>query len=98
MNILIKYRKELMLGAEVVDIDARYDFRPDRLAYEYYHQDLWFPAILVANSLGSMLQFKAESMNFQCLVPEATTIRSILGSNQPLMGLHQPEHILFKGN
>ncbi len=81
MNKLIRGKKDLEKNAQVITIDARYDFRPDRLAYEYYGQDFWFPAILVVNDIGSMLQFKAECLNFECLIPQMETISNILKAN-----------------
>jgi hypothetical protein len=78
-NKLIKNKHLLLKNAISVKIDERYDYRPDRLAYEHYRQDFYFPAILIANNLGSMLQFKAEILDYRCLMPSANVIQSILG-------------------
>jgi hypothetical protein len=93
-NKFIKHRKLLQQNATLVDIDPRFDYRPDRLAYEQYGQDFWYPAILAVNNLGSMLQFKAESMNFKCLVPDGDVILGILAetnvqSNTGLNNVHE---------
>lgn len=80
LNKLIRRKYELEVGATTIEIDARYDFRPDRLAFEQYGQDFWYPALLIVNNIGSMLQFKAEQLNFQCKIPSATTIANILNS------------------
>ena len=77
-NFLIKHRVELLKDLDTVEIDERYDYRPDRLAYEIYKQDFWFPAILIANNIGSILQFKAGSMNFKCKIPKKTNIDNII--------------------
>jgi len=77
-NKFVKFKKNLEVGAEIIDIDARYDFRPDRLAYEYYSQDFWFPAILAVNNMGSILQFKADAMNYKCKIPTQAAIEAIL--------------------
>lgn len=83
MNQLIKRKHDLMVGATEIEIDARFDYRPDRVAFDYYGQDFWFPAILAANNIGSLLQFKAEFMNFKCWIPAASVIRDIIGSEAP---------------
>lgn len=79
LNKMIRGTASLNKNATVVDIDARHDFRPDRLAYEYYGQDFWYPAILIANNLGSMLQFNAETLNFKVNMPDVADIRRIIG-------------------
>jgi hypothetical protein len=83
LNELIKRKPELTKNSVEIEIDSRYDFRPDRLAFEYYGQDFWFPAILLANNLGSILQFKADTLGFKCRIPNADTIIDILGSPPP---------------
>jgi hypothetical protein len=83
LNELVKRKPELTKNSVEIEIDSRYDFRPDRLAFEYYGQDFWFPAILLANNLGSILQFKADTLGFKCRIPNADTIIDILGSPPP---------------
>jgi len=78
MNRMIRRRSELIKSSDSVKIDARYNFRPDRLAFEYYGQDFWYPAILVANNLGSILQFKANKLGFECKIPNINTIKEIM--------------------
>ena len=82
-NALIRKRGELIDSSVIIEIDARYDFRPDRLAYEYYNQDFWYPALLVANNIGSMLQFKAEFLNHKCRIPNIEVLRKILNEELP---------------
>jgi hypothetical protein len=78
INKLIKQQRELEKGMTIIDIDSRYNFRPDRLAFELYGQDFWYPAILVINNLGSLLQFKAEILNFKCKIPSMEAIKRVL--------------------
>jgi hypothetical protein len=78
MNELIKNRSELILNSKTVEIDSRYDYRPDRMAYEHYGQDFWYPAILIANNIGSILQFKAKELGFSCRIPSADVIKEII--------------------
>ena len=78
-NVLIKHREAVLLcECDDITIDERYNYRPDRLAYEIYGQDFWYPAILIANNIGSMLQFKAESLNFKCKVPRKTHVEKLV--------------------
>ncbi len=79
LNKMIRGTHDLKKNAIIVDMDARHDFRPDRLAYEYYGQDFWYPAILIANNLESMLQFNAETLNFKVNMPDVADIRRIIG-------------------
>jgi hypothetical protein len=90
MNKLLRYRRELEKNMTTIDIDSRYNYRPDRLAFELYGQDFWYPAILVVNNLGSILQFKADVLNFKCKVPSIDIIKKIL--NAP-----EVEHITVDG-
>jgi len=89
MNNLLKAKKDLEKNATIIDIDSRYDYRPDRLAYEIYGQDFWYPAILIVNNLGSILQFKADVLNFKCKIPSTSDITAIIG-------LPQNEHITLE--
>ena len=81
-NPLIKNENLLKKEAYEMEIDERYDYRPDKLAYEVYGEDFYYPFILAANNLGSMLQFKAEILNYKCLVPRAEVARSLIGSGE----------------
>jgi len=97
INRLIRHRNELILSSEEIEIDARFDYRPDRLAGLYYNQDFWFPAILVANGLGSILQFKAETLNHKCLIPSAIIIQQLMNLSQvPPISVENTVDILFK--
>jgi hypothetical protein len=83
MNKMVTHRNELVINSTIIEIDPRYDYRPDRLAYEIYGQDFWYPAILSVNNMGSMLQFKAETLNFKCRIPDVEAIRGIISSPPP---------------
>jgi hypothetical protein len=83
MNKMITHRSELLSSSTIVDIDPRYDYRADRLAYDMYGQDFWYPAILAVNNMGSLLQFKAETLNFKCKIPSAEAIQAIIAAPPP---------------
>jgi len=78
MNVLLKHKTTLDASSEIINIDPRHDYRPDRLAYEIYGQDFWYPAILIANNMGSMLQFKADVLNFKCKIPNIEVVQQII--------------------
>ena len=97
LNELIRRKNSLVLSSTTVEIDARYDFRPDRLAYEQYGEDFWYPAILVVNNMGSMLQFKAATLNYKCKIPSAEIVREIIGAvNETSITVDSIVNDLFK--
>lgn len=77
-NYFIKYRYLLEEDVSCKIIDARYDFRPDLLAFELYGQDFWYPAILIINNISSIFQFKADYLDNRCRIPSVQSINSIL--------------------
>lgn len=79
-NRLIQHRHNLIQDAEIIGIDDTYRMRPDRLAYDKWGQDLWYPAILVANNLGSVIQFKPETLGQTCVVPKLENILKIINT------------------
>ena len=76
-NNLIKYNNKLVRLSSKIEINERYDYRPDLLSYEVYGDDFFFPAILAANGVGSILQFKAEFLNYNCYVPSIEVIQEM---------------------
>jgi len=96
MNALIKNKTYLDSSSTIIDIDPRYDYRPDRLAYDIYGHDFWYPAILIVNNMGSMLQFKTELLNFKCRIPNKSAIASILEQVSKSNELLNNHPIIFK--
>ena len=78
LNIMIQYKYILSENAILQPVDENYKFRPDRLAYDLWGQDLWYPAILVVNNLGSVLQFNPDLMGQTCLVPTDDNLARVL--------------------
>ncbi len=68
---------EIIKNSTEITIDAHYNLRPDLLSFESYGTNFWYPAILVANKLGSLFQFKAEYLNNRCLVPSYDIIQEL---------------------
>ena len=81
-EIKLLNKKKLLKNAIEIKIDSRYDYRPDKLAYEYYKEDFYYPAILVANNLGSILQFKADLLNYKCYIPSKNDIQNLIYSKK----------------
>ncbi len=81
-NILQTNTGLLIANSKEIIMDAHYNLRPDLLSFEQYGTNFWYPAILVANKLGSIFQFKAEYMNNQCLVPNIEIIRHLMAQHK----------------
>ena len=77
-NLFLKNKGRLEKNATVIEIDARYDYRPDLLAYDQYQEEFYYPAILIVNNLGSMLQFKSAALDNQCKIPSLASIVEII--------------------
>jgi len=41
-------------------INNSFNFRPDKVAYEVYGNDLFYPIILFSNQIGSLMQFRID--------------------------------------
>jgi len=69
-NFFIKLNTiEIIKNSDIVAIDDSYKYRPDRVAYENYADEFYYPWILQANSLGTIFQFIPENLNYECYVP-----------------------------
>ncbi len=77
-QFLTKNNQQLIDMSTEITIDARYNLRPDLLSYEMYGSNFWYPAILSANKLGSIFQFKAEYLNNRCLIPNPDRLVKML--------------------
>jgi len=79
---MAKHFQLLLRNSELITIDAKYDLRPDLLSYEFYGTNFWYPAILLVNKLGSVLQFKSEYLNNKCHIPNKDIILQILSGSK----------------
>lgn len=78
LNYLIQYKYVLQQEATTIDLDSKYKFRPDRLAYDLWGQDLWYPILLVTNNIGSILEFNPERMGYTCEIPSDENLSKLL--------------------
>jgi len=55
-----------------IEIDDTYNYRPDKLAYELYGDDFYYPVLLVSNNIGSIIDFRIQKIGnkIQYLKPE----------------------------
>jgi len=61
LNNNIQFFQENELKAlDTFKIDESYKYRPDKVAFEYYGEDGYYPLVLYANNIGSILQFNPE--------------------------------------
>ena len=45
-----------------VNIDRTYDFRPDKIAYEFYGNDYYWPLVLKCCNIGSPMEFTTNNL------------------------------------
>ena len=45
---------------EKFKIDPSYNYRPDKVSYFVYNNDLYYPLILFANEVNSIMQFRID--------------------------------------
>jgi hypothetical protein len=70
--------EKLIENSNEIEIDMKYDFRPDKLSYQYYGTNFWYPAILTVNRVGSIFQFTADYLNRKCLIPKQDYLNNLL--------------------
>jgi len=70
-------KSQLLLNSQIIDINDSYKYRPDKVAYEIYGDDLLYPWILQANGLGSIANFIPSQLNYEVVVPNKDFIDSI---------------------
>ena len=73
-----EHRRYLLLNSETLGIDISYDQAPDRVAYDYYGDDLFYPIILELNNVSSVLTFNSTKLNNKVILPKPEAIAKIL--------------------
>jgi len=59
----------ILKNSSIYYINDNYKYRPDKLAFEVYGDDLYYPWILQANSIGSIFNFVPSRMDNEIFVP-----------------------------
>lgn len=81
-NQLVQIPLSLLIeNSDIIQIDNKYLYRPDKLAYEIYGDDLYYPWILQANSIGSVAQFIPDLLNNQAYLPRKDFIDTYYNQN-----------------
>ena len=44
------------------DINDSYDYRPDKVAYEVYGEDFYYPIILLSNNISTITEFRTDKI------------------------------------
>jgi hypothetical protein len=78
LNQLLVTEDFLLSNCIRVDFRAKYNKRPDLVAYEQYGIMEYYQVILFANNIGSLFQFTQENLNNQILVPKLEFLQNYL--------------------
>jgi len=55
-----------------------YKYRPERIAYEYYGDEGFFPIVLASNNLKTLLEFDPNRMNNKAYLLKSDLVKAIL--------------------
>ena len=61
-------------NSSIITLNDSDKYRPDKIAYDFYGDDLYYPCILAANSIGSIFSFKPDRLNYECYVPNKSFV------------------------
>jgi len=75
-NINFLTRKENII---IVEVQDNYKYRPELIALQYYGSEQFYPLILAANGVGSLLQFIPSRFNYQIKLIKHDAVSKILG-------------------
>ena len=63
----------------VIDVPDTFKYRPELIALQYYGSEQFYPLILAANNIGSLLQFIPSQFNNQIKLIKSETVSKLLG-------------------
>jgi hypothetical protein len=63
----------------LIDVPDTYKYRPERIALQYYGSEQYYPIILAANNIGSLLQFIPSEFNNKIKMVKSEVIQKLLG-------------------
>ena len=78
MNLSTEF---IQANSAIITLNDSDNYRPDKIAYDFYGDDLYYPCILAANSIGSVFSFKPDRMNYECYVPNLEFVRNYMDSS-----------------
>ena len=62
-----------------VDVPDTFKYRPDLVALQFYGSEQFYPLILAANNIGSLLQFIPSEFNHNIKLIRPEVIQKLLG-------------------
>jgi len=72
----------IQANSDIITLNDSDIYRPDKLAFDYYGDDMYYPCILAANSLGSVFSFKPDRLNYECYVPKKSFVENYMERNK----------------
>lgn len=63
----------------VADVDDQFKFRPELISAQYYGSEQYYPLILAANNIGSLLQFIPAKFNNRIKIIKIEVVQKLLG-------------------
>jgi len=88
-----EYCNEQIIGNKIIDnyhefqdkknliripMTNKYKYRPDRVAYEYYGSDSFYPIVLACNNLRSLLDFIPGNLGNEIYLMNSDKLKQIL--------------------
>lgn len=61
----------------IYEIDSKYDYRPDKLAYDLWNQEYLYPIILFINNIPSILHFNISEFENKIKIPTDEILKFI---------------------
>ena len=79
-SILLNNLKYLKMEENLVEVECpdKYKYRPDSVAFQYYGDSNFFPLVLIANNLGSLLQFDPSKFDNRIKLIKSQVIQNLL--------------------
>ena len=75
MNLSTEF---IQANSSIITLNDSDEYRPDIIAYDFYGDDLYYPCILAANSIGSIFSFKPDRLNYECYVPNEGFVKNYM--------------------
>ena len=61
----------------IINVPDTFKYRPERIALQYYGSELYYPIILAANNIGSIMEFIPSRFNNQIKMLKSEVIQKI---------------------
>lgn len=75
----IKTNKQwLLTQSKIMKLNNTYDQAPDKVAYDYYGDDLYYPVVMEMNNISSVFNFTIDNLDGRVILPSLEAIHTIL--------------------